>query len=388
MSKWKKLLTVLLACALLVSATVIGVSAESSVTSSPNVSARSAVLIEAESGNVIYSKNAHEILPMASTTKIMTALVALELAPPDTVITVDPAAVGVEGSSVYLTEGEQLTLEQLLYALMLESANDAAAAIAIGLSGSVEAFANEMNRKATALGLLTTHFSNPHGLDDEWHFTSALELALIAREALKNDLLRTVVSTRKTTIPHAGIDANRLLVNHNKMLRIYKGCIGVKTGFTKKSGRCLVSAAERNGVVLIAVTLDAPDDWQDHAAMLDYGFSQYECVTLCETEAIRVTLPVTGSTADTVTLCNKDALRATLPVTRGEITYTVEAPHFSYAPVQSGDSMGRLVFRCDVDGDGTVEVIGTCELIACETAPKKERKKGFWQWLKSLLGLD
>lgn len=387
MSKWKRILLVFLACFLLFSVTVICVDAEPSVMP-PSVSARSAVLIEAESGNVIYSKNMHEILPMASTTKVMTALVALELAPPDTVITVDAAAIGVEGSSVYLTEGEQLTLEQLLYALMLESANDAATAIAIGLSGSVEAFADAMNRKASKLGLLTTHFSNPHGLDDEEHFTSALELALIAREALKNDLFRTIVSTRKTTIPHAGIDTNRLLVNHNKLLRIYDGCIGVKTGFTKKSGRCLVSAAERDGVMLIAVTLDAPDDWKDHSAMLDYGFTQYESVTLCEAESVRVTLPVTGGTAEAVTLCNRNMLRATLPITHGEITYTVEAPHFAYAPIQSGDSVGRIIFRCDTDGDGTVEVISSCELVACETVQKKEQKKGFWQWLKSLLGLD
>ena len=387
MSKWNKLPAVLLACALLFTATVFSVFAEPSPLP-PSVSARSAVLIEAESGNVVYSKNAHEILPMASTTKIMTALVALELAPPDTVITVDPAAVGVEGSSVYLTEGEQLTLEQLLYALMLESANDAATAIAIGLSGSVEHFADAMNRKASELGLLTTHFSNPHGLDDEGHFTSALELARITREALKNELLRTIVSTRKTTIPHAGIDTNRLLVNHNKMLRIYDGCIGVKTGFTKKSGRCLVSAAERDGVVLIAVTLDAPDDWRDHAAMLDYGFTQYESVILCEAESVRVTLPLTGGTQESILLCNKTALHATLPVTHGEITYTVEVPHFAYAPVRGGDSVGRIVFQCDTDGDGTAEIIGACELVACETAPKKERKKSFWQWLKSLLGLD
>lgn len=387
MSKWKKAVLLILTLSLLLPFSTFSAWAEPSV-APPSVSARSAVLIEAESGTVVYSKNIHEILPMASTTKIMTALVALELAPPDTVIKVDAAAVGVEGSSVYLTEGEELTLEQLLYALMLESANDAATAIAIGLSGSVEAFADEMNRKASALGLLTTHFSNPHGLDDSEHFTSALELALIAREALKNDLFRSIVSTRKTTIPHAGIDANRLLVNHNKLLRIYDGCIGVKTGFTKKSGRCLVSAAERHGVTLIAVTLDAPDDWKDHTAMLDYGFTQYECVTLCEAESIYVTLPITGGTRESISLCNREALRATLPCNHGEITYTVEAPRFAYAPVQSGDTIGRIVFRCDTNGDGTPEIIGSCELVACETAPKKERKKGFWQWLKSLLGLD
>ena len=387
MSKWKKAVLLLLTLALLLPSLTLTGMAEQKL-SPPSVSAESAVLIEAESGNVVYSKNMHTILPMASTTKVMTALVALELASPDTLITVDAGAVGVEGSSVYLTEGEVLTLEELLYALMLESANDAAAAIAIGLSGSVEEFAAQMNRKSAEMGLQTTHFVNPHGLDDEDHYTSAFELALIAREALQNPLFATIVSTRKTTIPHAGIDGNRLLVNHNKLLRIYEGCIGVKTGFTKRSGRCLVAAAERDGVRLISVTLNAPDDWNDHSALFDYGFSKYESVTLGEAESIRISLPVTGGTAESVTLCNREALRVTLPIEHGKITYTVEAPRFAYAPVQSGDSMGRIVFRCDTDGDGKAEIIGSCELVACETVTKQKTKKSFWQWLKSLLGLD
>ena len=246
----------------------------------PSVSAESAVLIEAQSGNVIYSKNTDQRLPMASTTKIITALTALSQAHPDTVITANADAVGVEGSSIYLVEGEALTLEQLLYALLLESANDAAVAIAIGVSGSVEAFAEQMNLLADVLGLQDTHFVNPHGLDHEDHYTTASELAKLTRYALQNELIREIVGTRKTTIPHPGEVGTRLLVNHNKLLRLYEDCIGVKTGFTKRSGRCLVSAAERDGVTLIAVTLNAPNDWNDHTAMLDYGFAKYESVLL------------------------------------------------------------------------------------------------------------
>ncbi|MBQ2735434.1 MAG: D-alanyl-D-alanine carboxypeptidase, partial [Clostridia bacterium] len=324
---------------------------------SPAVSAQSAVLIEADSAEIAFAKAADFPLPMASTTKIMTALVALELAEPTTELTVSAEAVGIEGSSIYLTEGETLTLEQLLYALLLESANDAATAIAVGLSGNMEVFAAEMNRKAAELGLRQTHFTNPHGLDDSEHFTTAYELALIARAALQNDLFRQIVSTRKTTIPHASTNGSRLLVNHNKLLRLYDGCIGVKTGFTKKSGRCLVSAAERDGVTLIAVTLNAPDDWDDHTKMLDYGFSRYESVLLCEGESLLTPLSVVGGEDNYVMVCNVDALRVTLPTGHGAITKTVELPRFVYAPMRNGEPVGRVVFRCDVNGDGIKETV-------------------------------
>ena len=170
----------------------------------------------------------------------------------------------MEGSSVYLAQDEVLTLKELLYALLLESANDAAVAIAMAVDGSVDAFADRMNRYAAQLGLKDTHFVNPHGLDDDAHYTTARELALITRAALENPDFREIVSTQKTVIPLRGSEGVRLLLNHNRLLREYDGCIGVKTGFTKKTGRCLVSAAERDGVMLIAVTLGAPDDWNDH----------------------------------------------------------------------------------------------------------------------------
>ena len=181
----------------------------------PSLSAGAAVLIEAESGAVILEQNASARLPMASTTKIMTALVALELSSPDTRITVDAAAVGAEGSSVYLCAGEALTLEQLLYALLLESANDAALAIAIGLCGNVEDFSLRMNEKAASLGLTDTHFVNPHGLDDDAHYTTALELARLTQAALQNETFARIVSTRRATIPHGENAEGRLLINHN-----------------------------------------------------------------------------------------------------------------------------------------------------------------------------
>ncbi len=387
MSKCKKHLIFLLTLSLLFSALFVPSAAEA-ITLPPSVSAQSAALIEGSSGDTVYSKNADMPLPMASTTKIMTALVAAELAPLSTPITVDAAAVGVEGSSVYLTAGETLTLEQLLYALMLESANDAAAAIAIGLCGSVEQFAAQMNRKANDLGLQHTHFVNPHGLDHEDHYTTARELARISLALLQNEQLRVIVSTRKTTIPHAENECARLLVNHNKMLRSYENCIGVKTGFTKKSGRCLVSAAERDGVLMIAVTLNAPNDWNDHTAMLDYGFTQYRSVLLCEKEEYQIPISVVGGTDSTVTVCNPDALCVILPTSHEPILQTVEISRFVYAPITGGEILGKVVYRCDVDRDGNAEVVGEAALIACSSIEKQVVKKSFWQWIRALFGLD
>ena len=368
MSRFLRLTAFLFASCILIGVMYFPASADTSETLA--LSAHSAVLIDADSGTVLYAKNANERLPMASTTKIMTAYVALSLAKPEHTICVDAEAVGIEGSSIYLSEGEELTLEQLLYALLLESANDAAAAIAIGLSGSVEAFADEMNRKAQSLGLTNTHFTNPHGLHDEEHYTTARELALLSHTALQNELIQTIVSTRKTTIPHAGSDGVRLLVNHNKMLRLYDGCIGVKTGFTKQSGRCLVSAAERNGVRLIAVTINAPNDWNDHTAMLDYGFARYHSVKLCD-KTFLYPLPLVNAKEDYVMLGVEKDVCITLPNEVGEIQQVIECRRFESAPVSQGEVCGRMLFYCDANGDGVRECIAEVPMIACYSVETK-----------------
>jgi D-alanyl-D-alanine carboxypeptidase/D-alanyl-D-alanine carboxypeptidase (penicillin-binding protein 5/6) len=349
-----------------------------------DVSARSAVLMDADSGQVLYGKNADERLPMASTTKIMTALCAVELAKLDKIIKIDARAVGVEGSSIYLQKGEQLTLLQLLYALLLQSANDAAAAIAIGTAGSIEAFAKKMNQKARELGLENTHFDNPHGLDSEEHYTTAKDLALIARALLAHPTLRAICATRKITIPGAEENQVRVLVNHNKMLRTYEGAVGVKTGFTKRSGRCLVSAAEREGLTLIAVTLSAPDDWNDHARMLDAGFAAYEQVSLCGVNGFETLLPVTGGREQYVLVRNAMNVSLTLPRERSALLCTVELPRFAYADVAAGEQMGRLVFRCDLDGDGKAEKLADIPLTAAYAVPRREKQawwKRVWSWI-------
>ena len=244
-----------------------------------SVSAKSAALYDPASKSFLYTKNADMQLPMASTTKIMTALVAIENADLDKSVSISDDAIGTEGSSLYLKRGETMTMKDLLMGLMLRSANDAAAAIAYEISGSIEAFAEKMNEKATQIGALNTNFTNPHGLDDPSHYTTAKDLAIITAEALSNKTFLNIVSTKKHIIKNSDGEA-RLLTNHNKLLNLYDGAIGVKTGFTKKSGRCLVGAAERDGTRLISVTINAPDDWNDHKALFDYGFFKLKSVPL------------------------------------------------------------------------------------------------------------
>lgn len=336
----------------------------------PSVSAHGALLMNADNGAVYFEKNADKRMGPASTTKLMTALVVLSLCSPTDRFTIPPEAVGIEGSSIYLVAGETLSVEELLYALLLSSANDAATALAIGTCGSVESFCAQMNAKADELGLENTHFSNPHGLSDDEHYTTARDLAKIARAVLSNDLLSEIVATYKHTIPFSGEPDRRLLVNHNKLLRSYDGAIGMKTGFTKKTGRTLVSAAERDGMTLIAVTLNAPDDWRDHAAMLDYGFSTYERVVFFAPHAFTFSQPVTGGTLDAVTLWNENELSLYLPKERSRERVTVTTrTRFSFAPVEAGASIGSVSISCEGQ---TVHAPLITSTTISEKSPQKE----------------
>ena len=339
--------------------------------STVSVSAEAAVLMEASSGEIIYAHNRDERLPMASTTKIMTALVAIENAALSTPVTVHDGAVGVEGSSVYLASGEVLTLEDLLYSLMLESANDAAAAIAYAIGGDIPGFAAMMNEKAASLGLTDTHFTNPHGLDDPEHYTTAADLARLTAYALSNPDFARIVSTYRHTIPMQDGDGVRVLVNHNRLLKQCTDVIGVKTGFTRKSGRCLVSAAKQNGVELVAVTLNAPDDWRDHRAMLDYGFTRFSEVTLAEKGAFVCEIPCTGSPDGFVAICNTDALTAVLR-DHPAVTHVLEAPHIVFAPIHAGDTLGTVRFFADG------HEIGSLPLVACTDVMLPEAEPGFF----------
>lgn len=310
--------------------------------SKPRTSARSAALYEPDSGDFLLLQNADEPLPMASTTKIMTALVAIEkLTDLSMPIEIDERAVGIEGSSAYFKGGEILTLYDLLNIMMLRSANDAATQIALTVSGSVEDFACLMNETAKELGLTRTSFTNPSGLDHKAHYTTARELAIITDAALKHDTFREIVSRKTYTATELSCGASSVYVNHNKLLSSYDGCIGVKTGYTKRSGRSLVSAAERGGVTLIAVTIDAPDDWRDHKALLDYGFSQLKSVNAVSRDRDIFTLPVVAGKADSVRLIPECDF-SFVAKANSEITLSVDLPPYLIAPLYTDTAVGRI----------------------------------------------
>lgn len=251
------------------------------VNAAPAVSAQAAAVIDVESGRILYQKMGNERMRIASLTKIMTAIVAIEEGDLKKLVTTPEYAVGTEGSSIYLREGEKLSLEHLLYGLMLRSGNDAAVTIADHIGGSLEGFARLMNEKAEYLGLSGTHFTNPHGLDDsDNHYSTAVDVAKITAYALHNPDFKKIVATNVINIPQEGKDWDRRLLNKNKMLRLYDGADGVKTGYTKLAKRCLVSSATRDGRQIAVVTLNAPNDWDDHTRLLDYGFQNFSQVEI------------------------------------------------------------------------------------------------------------
>lgn len=335
-----------------------------------DVSARSAVLLDGDSGQVLYEKNADQKSLIASTTKIMTALVTLEHGNVQDVVVVPAAAAGIEGSSMYLKAGEQLTVEQLLYGMMLQSGNDAAAALALHIGGSIEGFAEMMNEKARDLGLRNAHFANPNGLDNEGNYASARDLGRLAAAAMRNDAFRQIVSTKSYRC------GERYLTNHNKLLWQYQGAVGVKTGFTKKAGRILVGSAERDGRRLISVTINAPNDWRDHKAMLDYGFSLYRPQTMVyENQALGTVPVISGEKSEVMVLAGGEVSSMALPGEEAQVLlYPVD---FVYGPVEKGQVLGTAAVLL---GERT---IGEIPLIAAEAvAEVPYEEPGFWEKLK------
>ena len=370
----KNILLILLVLSFLLSLLTIFVVAEGGI---PTVSARSSVLYEPVSGTFILEKDANTRLPMASTTKIMTALLAIERLDLDEVVTVPAEATGIEGSSVYLKENDELTVRDLVYSVLLQSANDAATAIALIVSGDVKSFADEMNARAKEIGLCDTNFENPHGLDSENHYTTAHDLALLAAEALKNGQFKEICSTFKYSFNIS--EGKRTVVNHNKMLKRYDGATGVKTGYTDKSGRCLVSSAERNGITMIAVTLNAPNDWQDHTKMLDYGFESYEAVRLSEITATEYKIPVTAGKSDWVTV-GTSAKGCTVPQKIGAVALRaeVDVPSSLSAPLNVGDTVGKITVY---DGE---KAIAAFDLTASEAVEEEKHNVNIYDFLKNL----
>ncbi len=252
----------------------------------------SEILIEASSGRVLFESNADEQRPMASTTKILTAIIAIERCDCDDVVTVRKECVGIEGSSIYLEEGEKLTVKELLYGLMLRSGNDCAAALAYHISGSIKEFADLMNQTALLIGAKSSHFVNPHGLHDDNHYTTARDLAKIAAYAMTNPIFKEIVSTRRVEISWASHEYNRILINKNKMLNEMEGATGIKTGFTKKAGRCLVSSCERNGMTLICVVLNCPPMFERSKDLLNNAYTTYRMTKIYDCSHIIDFIPV------------------------------------------------------------------------------------------------
>ena len=346
------MIAILLAATLLFSLFTIVVSSSEGLT----LSAKSATLYEPSTKTFIIEKNSSARLPMASTTKIMTALVALEHAGLGDTVIIDERAQGIEGSSAYLSSGDKYTLEEMLYALMLASANDAAIAIACTVCGSVEKFVDLMNEKCSELSLENTHFKNPSGLDDDGHYTTANDLAKLASYALENDTFRTLCATHRKSIGNDS--ATRHLVNHNKLLKQYQGAVGVKTGYTKKCGRCLVSAAERDGIFLVAVTLDAPDDWQDHKKMLDFGFDNLELADVAKNGEYNFKIPLLFSDNEFVTAHNISELK--VPIKKGaKLNYDVQLPPYITLPLKKGDVIGKIRFTVDEKLIGEIDIVST-----------------------------
>lgn len=316
-------------------------------------SAKASVVIDAFTGEIIYSKNCDEKLSMASTTKIMTALLLCEYGNLDREIKVTKEMVTVEGSSMGLLPDDTVTLRGLLYGMMLPSGNDAANSTAFVVGGSIEKFVELMNKKADMLGLKNTHFVTPSGLDADGHYTTAYELALLAAYALNNADFKAAAQSNSAVLYYGNEPYRRTLTNHNKLLKSYDGLIGVKTGFTKKSGRCLVTAAERDGKRIVAVTLNDPNDWEDHKNLLDYGFSQLITTNLDIVEKVLRICVVGGNKMDVNVNIPQVSVNT---VGEKEITYEISSTPFLYAPIKKGQRVATLNVYADGDLIKSIEL--------------------------------
>lgn len=357
----KKTVAILLCSIFLWSATTIKTHAQNS--------AKAAITIEAQTGISLYEKNADEQLPMASTTKIMTALVALENADINQTFTVSETACKVEGTQIGLLAGDQISLNDLLHMLMMKSANDAAQTIAENIAGSLEAFAELMNERAKQMGLTHTHFENPHGLPSDNHYTTARELALIAAEALKNDTFAQIVSTKKKKLDYHGL----VIENSNRLLSSYEYTTGVKTGFTKAAGRCLVTSAKKDGVTLINVTLNDGNDWQDHTEMFEEGFRRVSSYTLYEAGQYSVTVPVLNGTQPARFTNPEPVYGVCIDGQKIEYIPTDCLPQSLYAPIQK-ETFNQQVY---VELAYKNRLVGTMKLTLCESIAQKEDEQTF-----------
>lgn len=305
-------------------------------------SAQSMIIIETSANKILYEHNAYQKLAMASTTKVMTAIVVLENCRLKDIVKVDEKAAGVEGSSIYLQKDEELTIEQLLYGLMLQSGNDCATALAIHTAGSIEAFSEMMNAKAKKIGALDSNFMNPHGLDHKDHYTTAYDLAIISSYGMKNEDFARIVGTKKVEIPWAGRDYNRVVYNKNKILNQYQGGTGIKTGFTKKAGRCLVSSAKRDGMELVCVVLNCGPMFETSMEYMDMVFKKYHIQVFIEPYQYLGDTKIFNGAETTVGLYTRSGFKYPVKNDDKDFSTVIEIDQNLIAPVQKDVLAGKI----------------------------------------------
>lgn len=304
---------------------------------------RAEVVIEVTSGRILCSRNEKECLPVASTTKILTAIIIIEDCDLDARVCIPEETAGIEGSSIYLTAGEVLTVRDLLHGLMLRSGNDCAATLALYHSGSMDKFAAVMNERARMIGAENCTFRNPHGLPQEGHLASALDMAKIAAYALRNKTFSEIVNCRQYVVEDGGCGYARTLINKNKMLSLYEGADGVKTGYTKEAGRCLVSSATREGMRLVCAVLDSPDMYNRSAELLDDCFARYSMRELFNGEKFRREIPTDGIAGKKCRVSCRG--RLSYPLAEGEekfVEVCETLPDILALPVHKGDETGKI----------------------------------------------
>ncbi|MBR4949181.1 MAG: D-alanyl-D-alanine carboxypeptidase [Clostridia bacterium] len=331
------------------------------------ISAKSCVLMDGKTGEVLYGKNEKALLPMASTTKIMTAIIAIEKLKLDSIAKIRFQDINIEGSNIYIKEEDKLTIKDLLYGLLLESGNDCANVLAYNVAGGKEEFAKLMNEKAGEIGLENTKFQNPSGLHHEEHYTTAKDMAKIMIYAMKNPVFREITACKKMKLSDG-----KIADNHNKLLDMTDYCTGGKTGFTKKAGRCLVSSGAKNGSEYVVVTLNAPDDWDDHIKLYEYGFSNFHPVILCTDEKIEI--DVVGGKEESCTLKNEKNIITRNSKIKNGYKKRVILNRFLYAPLKKGDAVGKIEFYNE---NGVIDFTN----LVIEKDIEKS-KRGIFKWLK------
>jgi len=349
----------------------------------PALVGQAAVLMDPETGAVLAAQNPDERLPMASTTKIMTALLALERGHLSDKITISREAAGQEGSSMYTSAGETYTLEELLYGLLLNSGNDAAWAIAEHIAGSVPAFVTLMNERAQELGAVNTHFANPSGLPDPAHYSTARDLALIAKAAVARPDFRRLVATKAQEVPWPAKGEKRLLINHNRLLWRYDGADGVKTGYTNEARQCLVASATRGGQRFLAVVLKSEGNsiWTDAERLLDYGFANFITRSLVRPGEAFGTVPVKGGESESVAVQAQTGLAVTIPKEKSDrIERSLKLTDQLAAPVAAGREVGEVVFTLGGEELGRVPLVAAADVA-------RPVRRNWWFWVLVALGV-